>query len=199
LCRPMPKVVAGYKEEAKKTILRTASDIFAQKGLHETTMEDVAEKLGVSKGAVYQYFPSKDVLFQELCGNASKKIEEMLRTHFTGATLREAAENYIDAEFDRWEKGQMLMFEAIAEAPRNAGIKKVVSSNYSATTRVLADFLEGLKHEGKLRDGIDTVAAARFLIALRHGVLVSRVQGLQRDEAKRVWLDGFDSFLGSRA
>jgi hypothetical protein len=42
---------------------------------------------------------------------------------------------------------------------------------------------------------VDTVSAVRFLIALRHGVLVSFVQGLGRQEAKKVWLNGFDSVL----
>jgi len=191
----MPKVVAGYKEEARKTILLTAAGVFAQKGLHEATMDDVAQKLGVSKGAVYQYFPSKEVLFRELCGSASKKVEEMLRVHFNGGTLREAAERYIDAEFERMEQGQMLMFEAIAEAPRNTALEKVVSNNYTASSKVIAEFLDGLKKEGKLRKNLDTEYAAKFLIALRHGVLVSRIQGLPKKEAKRVWLMGFDSLL----
>ncbi|MDG6914570.1 MAG: TetR/AcrR family transcriptional regulator [Nitrososphaerota archaeon] len=191
----MPKVVPGYKEEAKRTIVQTAAGIFAEKGLHETTMDDVAEKLGVSKGAVYQYFPSKDALFQELCGTASKKVEETLRAHFTGGTVREAAESYIDAELDRMEQGLMIMFEAIAECPRNAAVKKMMRSNYSTISEVLAEFLEGLKGEGRLRKDIDAESAAKFLIALRHGVLVSRVQGLPREDAKKVWLTGFDYLL----
>ncbi len=72
----MPKVVAGYKEEARRTILQTASEVFAEKGYRESTMDDVAKRLGVSKGAVYQYFASKDELFQVLCGAAAKKLEE---------------------------------------------------------------------------------------------------------------------------
>lgn len=188
-------MVPGYKEEAKKTIIHTAAGIFAAKGLHDTTMDDVAEKLGVSKGAVYQYFPSKDVLFQELCGTASKKVEETLREHFSGGTMREAAESYIDAELDRMDQGLMLMFEAIAECPRNAAVKKVMRTNYTTISEVLAGFLDGLKREGRLRKDLDTASAARFLIALRHGVLVSRVQGLSREEAKQVWLTGFDALL----
>lgn len=189
-------MVPGYKEEAKRTIVETAAAIFAEKGLHETTMDHVAEKLGVSKGAVYQYFPTKDALFQELCGTASKKVEETLRTHFSGGTVREAAESYIDAELDRMDQGLMIMFEAIAECPRNAAVKKVMRGNYATISDVLAHFLEGLKTEGRLRKDLDTRSAAKFLIALRHGVLVSRVQGLPREEAKQVWLKGFDSLLG---
>jgi AcrR family transcriptional regulator len=191
----MPKVVAGYKEEAKRTILLTAAEVLAEKGFHEATMDDVAKKLGVSKGAVYQYFPSKDALFQSLCGDAARKLEEMLRSCFSGQELRESAERYMDAELDRVANRQMLMFEALAEAPRNAALNKVMKDNYVACTGVIVDFLDGLKEEGKLRKDLDTTSAAKVLIALRHGVLACVLQGLGKQEAKKVWLDGFDSIL----
>jgi AcrR family transcriptional regulator len=38
----MPKVVAGYKEEAKRTIVQAAGEVFAEKGYHAATMDDVA-------------------------------------------------------------------------------------------------------------------------------------------------------------
>lgn len=191
----MPKVVAGYKEEAKRAILEAAIQVFGSKGYQGATMEDVAKKLGVSKGAVYQYFPSKDVLFLELCGGVAKKVEDMLRTNFVGASLKESAKRMMDLEFERMERREMLMFEALAEAPRNKALEKVMRDNYSASQKVLADFLEGLKRQGRLKKEVDSVKAARFLMALRSGVLVSALQGLDKDEAKRVWVEGLDSIL----
>jgi AcrR family transcriptional regulator len=191
----MPKVVSGYKEEAKRTILQAAAEVFAENGYYDATMDDVAKKLGVSKGAVYQYFPSKDRLFQELCGDAARKLEEMLRSSFSGPQLREAAERYINAEFDRFARKQMLMFEALAEAPRNPALSKVVRDNYVACHKVLVDFLDSLKEAGRLKKELHSDSAAKLLIAIRHGVLVSVLQGLSRQEAVKVWLDGFDSVL----
>jgi len=193
----MPKVVAGYKEEARKAILETAAEVFAEKGYRESTMDDVAKKLGVSKGAVYQYFASKDELFQVLCGSAAKKLEDLLRSSFTGPALRESAERYMNAELDRVERRQTLMFEAFAEAPRDPGLNKVVRDNYVACLKVLVDFLDGLKDARLIKTSVDSDSAAKFLIALRHGVVTSVFQGLSRDEALRVWLDGFDLALGS--
>jgi AcrR family transcriptional regulator len=190
----MPKVVAGYKEEARRTILLTAGEVFAEKGYRESTMDDVAKKLGVSKGAVYQYFPSKDELFQELCGSAAQKLEEMLRLYFTGDVLREAAERFMNAELDRAAR-KTLMFEAFVEAPKNPALDKVLRDNYVACRRVIVDFLEGQKEAGHLKKSVDSDYAAKFLIALRHGVVSSVFQGLSRQEAMEVWLNGFELAL----
>lgn len=49
----------------KKEILRSAVSIIAERGYHATTMEDIASKLLMTKGAVYYYFKDKqDLLFQ---------------------------------------------------------------------------------------------------------------------------------------
>lgn len=193
----MPKVVAGYKEEARRTILQTASEVFAEKGYRESTMDDVAKRLGVSKGAVYQYFASKDELFQVLCGAAAKKLEDLLRSSFSDSGLRESAERYMHAELDRVEGKQTLMFEAFAEAPRNPALNKVVRDNYVACLNVLVAFLDGLKEAGRISRRVDSDSAAKFLIALRHGVVTSVFQGLRREEAMKVWLDGFELALGN--
>jgi AcrR family transcriptional regulator len=193
----MPRVVAGYKEEARKAILQTASEVFTEKGYRESTMDDVAKKLGVSKGAVYQYFASKDELFRVFCGSAAKKLEDLLRSSFTGPALRESAERYMNADLDRVQNRQTLMFEAFAEAPRDPALNKVVRDNYVACVKVLVDFIDGLKDEGLIKRSVDSDSSAKFLIALRHGIVASVFQGLNREEALRVWLDGFDLALGN--
>lgn len=192
----MPKVVAGYKEEARKTILETAAGVFAQKGYVEATMDDVAKELGVSKGAVYQYFGTKDELFHELCGAAAKTIEERLRTSFTGPDMRQAAERYMSAELDRFQKRGVLTFEAFAHAPRNQSMSKMLRKSYSTVLEVMTAFLETLKKKGRLKQEMDSAAVAELLIALRHGVLATVLQGVSKEKAMRVWMNGFDSVVG---
>ncbi len=58
----MPKKVD--REAKKEKILRAAMKIFARQGIAETKMETVAEKAGIAKGTVYEYFKSKDELLQ---------------------------------------------------------------------------------------------------------------------------------------
>jgi AcrR family transcriptional regulator len=192
----MPKVVAGYKEEAKRTILETAAGVFATKGYNDAKMDDVAKELGVSKGAVYQYFGSKDQLFQELCGVAAKMVEERLRASFTGPDLRKSAERYLDSELEKFQKRGILMFEAFAQAPRDQSISKLIANNYTTVMGVMTKFLEMLKEKGSLKKEMDSAAVAELLIALRHGVLATVLMGVGRDDALRVWMNGFEAVLG---
>jgi AcrR family transcriptional regulator len=47
-------------------ILRAALQVFGERGLAHSRLEDVARKAGVSKGTLYLYFDSKDALFREV-------------------------------------------------------------------------------------------------------------------------------------
>ncbi len=47
----MPKVVPEYKEDAKRRIIEAAMDVIAERGCDQMTIDDVAKKLGVTKGA----------------------------------------------------------------------------------------------------------------------------------------------------
>ncbi|UCE65555.1 MAG: TetR/AcrR family transcriptional regulator [Candidatus Zixiibacteriota bacterium] len=58
----MPKKVD--KEAKKDKILKAAMKVFAKKGIFETKMEMVAQKAGIAKGTIYEYFKSKDELAQ---------------------------------------------------------------------------------------------------------------------------------------
>lgn len=52
--------------ERRKLILDAALDAFAAGGYQETTLDDVAEKAGVSKALIYEHFSSKRDLFKEI-------------------------------------------------------------------------------------------------------------------------------------
>ena len=51
---------------AKNKILMAASEVFAQKGYDAATMQDIMEKCGLSKGAIYHHFKSKEEIMQTL-------------------------------------------------------------------------------------------------------------------------------------
>jgi AcrR family transcriptional regulator len=46
--------------------VEAARVVFAKKGYHDATMDDVAKEVGVSKGALYSYFKSKEDLLKEI-------------------------------------------------------------------------------------------------------------------------------------
>ncbi len=54
------------KEERKKQIKEVALTLFIEKGLVRTTMDDIIEKIGISKGGVYYHYRNKEEIFSEL-------------------------------------------------------------------------------------------------------------------------------------
>lgn len=55
--------VEGLTERRREEILAAATGIFAGKGYPGTDLQAVADRLGIGKGTVYRYFPSKEELF----------------------------------------------------------------------------------------------------------------------------------------
>src|SRR5947209_18257030 len=54
------------RPRTRAALLRAAGHIFAEHGFHRATLEAVAAEAGVSKGALYHHFPSKEQLFLAL-------------------------------------------------------------------------------------------------------------------------------------
>jgi AcrR family transcriptional regulator len=63
----------------KKRIMEKAKELFAKKGYHPVTVDEVAEACGVAKGTLYLYFDSKADLFNEIFLDAHRKIIEQVR------------------------------------------------------------------------------------------------------------------------
>ncbi|MGV0794531.1 TetR/AcrR family transcriptional regulator [Mycolicibacterium sp. XJ1819] len=57
----------------RRRILTVAAAIFEQRGLHRTTMEDIAEAAGVARKTVYNYFENKPKLLGEVIEEASAR------------------------------------------------------------------------------------------------------------------------------
>jgi len=185
----MPRVVPEYREEAKARILKAAEQVFAKKGYHQATMDDIAKTIGVSRGAVYQYFRNKEELFEERCKTHARDLEKTLHSTFTGGDLLRVAELFFN-ELEQRTAGRTELLEALAEAPRNKAIKKVLQESYSRNQDIIVRFLEKLEEERTLRRNLDTTLIARLLMAMADGILMSMLRGLDESEARKVWIEG---------
>ena len=74
------------KIERRKTILNCARELILSNGVQRVSMEDIARKAELSKATVYLYFPSKNILLNEICEEAAKIFLEKLKPfHESGA------------------------------------------------------------------------------------------------------------------
>lgn len=62
------------KEAKKQHLLETALSLFTEKGYNAVTTREIAEKAGISKGGLYDYFENKDELFREAINNKMKNV-----------------------------------------------------------------------------------------------------------------------------
>lgn len=71
----MPKVTDAYKEKKRLEVLKTAEEVFIQKGYQHTTMTDIVQASGWSRGAVYTYYPNTEMMFQAILAEKDKGFE----------------------------------------------------------------------------------------------------------------------------
>jgi AcrR family transcriptional regulator len=62
------------REEKKNLIMDVALEYFAVEGFHNTTINDISKKAGISKGLMYNYFESKEQLLQQIIDRSMKEI-----------------------------------------------------------------------------------------------------------------------------
>ncbi len=63
----------AIRAKSRKAILRAALKLFAKKGYVETTTADIAWKVGISKGLIYAYFPSKDAILEAIISESVRE------------------------------------------------------------------------------------------------------------------------------
>ncbi|MEV5751947.1 TetR/AcrR family transcriptional regulator [Actinoallomurus sp. NPDC052308] len=78
----MPKVSEEHLEQRRRQILDAARRCFGRKGFHQTSMQDVFKESGLSAGAVYRYFKSKEEIVRAIAvenqGLVTALLEEIL-------------------------------------------------------------------------------------------------------------------------
>lgn len=77
------------KESRPGEIIEAAFDLFAEKGFSTTKMDEIAKKAGVSKGSLYNYFKSKEAIFEAVVSDdiipIVDQVEQALTTNHDSA------------------------------------------------------------------------------------------------------------------
>jgi len=67
------------KEVTRERIIEAATEAFAEQGYHDTSMDDIVRRAGISKGAIYFHFPGKEALFFTLVERLADVLERSAR------------------------------------------------------------------------------------------------------------------------
>lgn len=88
---------AERRSATRKTILAASRDLFAAQGFGTVSLDDVARRAGVTKGAIYHHFESKIVLFDHVVVAEQARLAERISPNAGGdvvALFIDAARNY---------------------------------------------------------------------------------------------------------
>ena len=173
----MPKVVPGYKEAAKSKIIETAYGVFTQKGFDDSTMDDVAKRIGVTKGALYQYFESKDDLLEAIFPMTQRMFREALVRSFEGRTFVDGMRGLLDWIADEYSRNYGVLFAWLAGASRKPGLKKLLDEEVQQDLQILEEFIEGRSQKGGPRTKAEIRAQAEFLETMLVGTWVRIAMG----------------------
>ncbi|WP_343869610.1 TetR/AcrR family transcriptional regulator [Dactylosporangium roseum] len=159
-------------DRRRAQILAAAADGFALKGIHQTTMQDICKASGLSAGALYRYFPTKDSIILALAEQDRADNAEIISYLSSGANivaaLTEIVPDLVDGLTD--EKYGRLTLEVGAEATRNPSVKMAFDQNEAQFRDVLAEALRAGQEAGYVDPSVDRDTTVFLLTALLDGI-----------------------------
>ncbi|EKQ54058.1 MAG: transcriptional regulator [Methanobacterium sp. Maddingley MBC34] len=161
------------REERINEITQAAIEVFLEKGYENTTMDDIAHKAGVSKGGLYHYFPSKDMVLIFANEKISDKVQEIMTSASESTSVKEGILHYIENYIRYWlehPKETAFLFLSIAKMLEKPELLKY----YQQYTIDYMAFFEGVFtrgiHRGEFKEHNVRTSAITLMAAL-DGVL----------------------------
>lgn len=171
---PRPKRVTKRRAETRQRLLDAAGDVFAEEGFGRSTVEQVCERAGFTRGAFYSNFTSLDELFLAMWEQRSATMLDGIRTALADRpvtlTLDSAVERVLAAipVDDAWYR---ITAEFTAHALRNPALKRVMAAREDAILGTILPIVEdALAAAG--RRVTDRAALGRALVAIHDGTAV---------------------------
>jgi len=160
----MPKLSESVIQEKKGTIEDAARELFIKQGFHATSMRDISHRAEVSLGNLYNYYATKEAIFESIINGYLTEIDEKLRVifeqidePFEPASLRHLGEmvgDLVNEHSDFW----LLMYIDVLEF-QNRHFRKMFEGLTERFRRVFGKKFEEAKKRGDLRAGVDGASA----------------------------------------
>jgi AcrR family transcriptional regulator len=185
----------------RRQILEAAWRCFAREGFHATSMQDVIGEAGLSAGAVYRYFRSKEELIgaaaEAALGNAERTIEPLLAAGRVPApdeavlALVAAVERLADSEgVDLTRVG----LQTWAEALRNPSLAAIADRVYRQLRGLFVELARRWQAAGQLDEGAEPELVGQVLFSLVPGFILQRL--LIGDVHPETYAAGLRAVLG---
>ena len=183
----MPRVIPEYKEAAKNRIIQAAIRVFSKKGYQDTSMDEIAKEVGVTKATLYLYFESKKDLLKKISTLASQTLRENLNRSFKNHDYMEAFEETFKMKRDLLTRFLHTSFEMMALSSNDESIRKIISDERKKDMQALQAHLQNQMDKGKIRNDVDAYVLANLVLALYWEMTTQLVAGFDQVKVHETW------------
>ena len=181
------------KEDKINIILTTALSILAKKGYENTTINDIADTAGISRGLLHYYFKDKEDLaakaltfgFGPMWDSSVGKIQNARSPEQIIDTMIEVLKENVRENPDF----SALLFEMWVSARRSAKIRKVFNDGMNEAIDKLKGLLEFANSVGVIKfDKEESEGIIRLLLAMYHGLAIQLLANPEKINDKKIWV-----------
>jgi AcrR family transcriptional regulator len=165
----MPKISQKRREERREQILEGARRCFAENGYEGATVVRLEEAIGLSRGAIFNYFPSKEDLFLELAVRDSRRMSDIWVNEGLDAIVREVVE--LDPA---WLAVYLELFRRVRTDP---AFCKRIEERQKAVAPANRERIEEAQREGEFRDDVGPKEIGTFVNLVLNGLALMRAGG----------------------
>lgn len=162
-------------ETTHNNILKAASKCFSERGFTETTMDQIAKEAGLSKGALYWHFKSKEELFialkEQNVANVLQTLNKLFASKGTfDSKLAEAFKLYFSSLTHAQRRAARLNMEFWATAPKITELDRILNDQYEKLHSFLKSTIQEAIEKRELRKGVDPESLTTIFLAILDGL-----------------------------
>lgn len=171
----MPKLKPDTQRARREAILDAAERCFARSGFHRCTMHDICKEAGISPGALYVYFASKEAL---IAGLAERDRAEFQNRFAAVAAAPDflAALSVIGEQYfvDEPAEKRLMCIEIGVESTRNPQVGETFRSVDTFVNDSFASLFQRLAEQGRIAPELDVATIAKVFAVIGDGMIWRR-------------------------
>lgn len=193
----MPRINTEYREDAKKKIIDAAMEVATEEGWGALTLDAVARKVGVTKGAFYSYFESSGTLMQDVIVAMIRRLRDHFLSNLSGEDdIHAVLDNLGDFIFMQPKPFIPIFIQAIAGMPKDPVFLERISSLFDENAAMIVDALSRYQRSGQIPEEVDLTDAARAIYCMTMGLgLFTHVLKKDARLAKQAWITSVERIL----
>jgi AcrR family transcriptional regulator len=175
----MPRVSEAHLEARRRQIIEAAIECFSREGFHRATMQDIVREAGLSPGAIYRYFSSKEEIIEAIADERHARERARIAATRDEADieqgLRELAYAFFGSLADPDERSRRrLGIQIWAEALRNPRMLRIVRRGVDEPRALVASVVREAQERGEFPRSLDPDGVARLVLSLFFGFVLQQ-------------------------